>query len=522
MTRSFFGAVLLGLAAASQAQPLTVLTRSDLPDAAQFGSVITGGDLSYCPPGQGGQCITGLGLYVGAPGPVGGSGLGAVIVYYDDFYNFRSVRLLNPAPAPGDRFGAALAAEDDRIAVGAPGSRRVTMFDLSPILHDDGAVIPTVELADPTPTTGGAFGASLAAGANFTAVTEAGGAGEVHLYDAFCRSTVDPPAHVYSFIPGTSTDRDFGRTVSINRISNTWSVSLVLISATAQSGDGVLYVYRVTRNRPASSCPLLPLTVTLQARLEGPAGFGQSVALNRAGVLKILVGVSTAPTRVQSYQTAGGTWAMTGSVETPATTEHPVVMLLESSSGRVSAYVAGPTGTSAEVIHQYFLNGPNGPYRTVNYAPPPSTSGSFGTSLFSLYLESGTTTGGGGSVREVVAVGAPSQGSGAVYVYRYEPNGPLVVGTAEAPAVDLVTVGMPFPNPSPGPVLVPVGADRARSVRVTISDLVGREVASSVHEVPEGRSEVLLDLSGMPSGTYVARLGWESGAHSLVLTVVAR
>ncbi|HIG73891.1 MAG TPA: T9SS type A sorting domain-containing protein [Bacteroidetes bacterium] len=78
-----------------------------------------------------------------------------------------------------------------------------------------------------------------------------------------------------------------------------------------------------------------------------------------------------------------------------------------------------------------------------------------------------------------------------------------------------------FPNPAAGSATVAVSLERAQDVRVTLLDVLGREVAV-VREgaLAAGTTELALPTADLPSGTYLVRLAGEAGARTQTIQVV--
>ncbi|HYE95514.1 MAG TPA: T9SS type A sorting domain-containing protein, partial [Rubricoccaceae bacterium] len=68
-------------------------------------------------------------------------------------------------------------------------------------------------------------------------------------------------------------------------------------------------------------------------------------------------------------------------------------------------------------------------------------------------------------------------------------------------------LGAPYPNPASGAVTVPYDVAEAGAVRLSVYDLLGREVARLVDgEADAGRYEAVLEAGGLASGVYVVHL----------------
>lgn len=82
-----------------------------------------------------------------------------------------------------------------------------------------------------------------------------------------------------------------------------------------------------------------------------------------------------------------------------------------------------------------------------------------------------------------------------------------VNGVADMPAAEDIYIGSPYPNPVTATAVVPFVLAAAGHVRLTVHDLLGREVARIVDETREaGRQQVMLDARAMRPGAYLLRL----------------
>jgi len=94
--------------------------------------------------------------------------------------------------------------------------------------------------------------------------------------------------------------------------------------------------------------------------------------------------------------------------------------------------------------------------------------------------------------------------------------------TADEGGAEAIAFGLeaPRPNPARGVVRLAYGIDAAGPVRLTVYDVLGREVTVAADEPQAaGRHEVTLDVASLPAGVYVVRLtaGGRSTARSLTV-----
>lgn len=93
----------------------------------------------------------------------------------------------------------------------------------------------------------------------------------------------------------------------------------------------------------------------------------------------------------------------------------------------------------------------------------------------------------------------------------YRTVAPVPVATEGGPdgptSAEALTLGAPYPNPSAGGVTVPLALARTAAVRVTVIDMLGREVAV-LHDgsLAAGRHPFTLDGSDLLAGLYVVRV----------------
>ncbi len=99
----------------------------------------------------------------------------------------------------------------------------------------------------------------------------------------------------------------------------------------------------------------------------------------------------------------------------------------------------------------------------------------------------------------------------------------FAVSAEDGPALGKqdVELGVPYPNPSDGTVVLPLVLDAPAEVRVSVYDVLGRRVVELADEqLAAGRHALALDTAGLPSGVYVVRATSDGFAASRHLTVV--
>ncbi|MEM9301722.1 MAG: hypothetical protein AAGE01_06405 [Pseudomonadota bacterium] len=116
--------------------------------------------------------IDGSVIAVGAPGDAEGEAQGSGAVYLFDFEGSLADKAKMPTPVAGAALGTALAADGGRLAVGAPGSAIASAFAGSVELYDiiSGNLAPLGTASSDGASSGDAFGASIAIEGNRMAV----------------------------------------------------------------------------------------------------------------------------------------------------------------------------------------------------------------------------------------------------------------------------------------------------------------------------------------------------------------
>ncbi|MEL6770558.1 MAG: T9SS type A sorting domain-containing protein [Bacteroidota bacterium] len=101
---------------------------------------------------------------------------------------------------------------------------------------------------------------------------------------------------------------------------------------------------------------------------------------------------------------------------------------------------------------------------------------------------------------------------------------PVVVSAEEPPLgkpSEAAFLGTPYPNPSAHTMTVPLVLREAAEVRVTVVDLLGREVAVLAEGIrAAGTHTLTVETAGWPSGVYVARLEANGQVATASLVVV--
>ena len=97
----------------------------------------------------------------------------------------------------------------------------------------------------------------------------------------------------------------------------------------------------------------------------------------------------------------------------------------------------------------------------------------------------------------------------------------LVVADESGPRAVTDALTVPAPNPTRGATALTLSLDVAESVRVTVTDVLGRTVAT-IHDgaIAAGQTALSLDASGLAPGVYVVRAEGETFAQARSLTVV--
>jgi len=96
-----------------------------------------------------------------------------------------------------------------------------------------------------------------------------------------------------------------------------------------------------------------------------------------------------------------------------------------------------------------------------------------------------------------------------------------MTATGDDAGVQRETLGQGFPNPAAETATVPFSLGRPQRIRLSIVDVVGREVFVAADAIfAAGDHSITLDLRRLPSGLYVYRLVTENEVASRLLTVM--
>ena len=79
-----------------------------------------------------------------------------------------------------------------------------------------------------------------------------------------------------------------------------------------------------------------------------------------------------------------------------------------------------------------------------------------------------------------------------------------------------------YPNPARGQATVRFAVPNQQPVRITLYDMLGRRVQTVVDTDAEGRTEQVLDVSDLASGTYFLRMQTEAGPVDTQRVTVVR
>ena len=115
-------------------------------------------------------------------------------------------------------------------------------------------------------------------------------------------------------------------------------------------------------------------------------------------------------------------------------------------------------------------------------------------------------------------------------VLTYQPMGPATIRAEFATetrldrgpeTVERLQLLMPYPNPFNPVTVIRWTLDAGRQTRVTVHDLLGREVAVLVDGfLPSGTHQTRFDATGLPSGNYIVRLSADGETHSRRVTLL--
>lgn len=475
--------VLLGLslallAATASGQAPLILSPADLSPGARFGASLS---ISGCghPPDP-------VVLAVGAPhGRYGepAQAAGEAYVYLGPGQQ-EAQRLQSPDPSPGDLFGYSTYAncgEFRGYLVGAPG--------IGAAYHFHNPSFTVTELDGSAAGAGAGFGyATTALGAYLTVGAPfAAGGGMVLVFPEYDGASAPPSASPrLTLSPTHYGDGRFGAALAAGEANTGYVI------AVGAPGDGTqpgaVYIYRTTGDGGLGD----------GIRLEGPPLFGTQVALpSSVGPRPLAV---TVPEQgggeggVYLFAESQGAWVPTDTLH--AGLEEPLNFGRALWQGYPGLMLVGsprdPQESPQPLLAARYHTDPN----TTGWVDVavPERSGEFGWAV-------GATPFG-----QTWAIGDPSAGG----------VGAVAVGTADLfPAPPPVSaepgaeprrlrISSIAPNPARSTAEVALELGAAGPVRVSVIDLLGREMTTAFRgALPQGKHSLSVDVSAFPPGTYV-------------------
>ncbi len=478
--RSALAAVLL-LIPAAHAQEMLRLAPEGLSEGAMFGYSLSAGDFGFVFP----FILAHEAVVVGAPhGELGdSSGIGAAYLYHNetnaDFTE--PVTLPNPAPEAGDLFGFATKLRSGGlIIVGAPGAGRAYTFGAWERV--DGAWAPQA-VSTFEGAAGGDFGAAVGLGFG-TALVGAPAeeeAGAVYVY-----KTCGGSGLLQTLYPSVATDRAFGRSLDVDN-------STLAIGAVAEDGSGVVYLYR----QADGHCAVSPPPFAEETRLAGGSGFGDTVRPYTAGQNVYITEPGTGSVYRYDRSLSSG-WGLGEEIPPPPNAPAPFGSAL--SDGTCPCLVGAPSAQGDSGV-LYVYNRQDADLPPAIYSPP-EPSPSFGYDV---------------SLVDVAFVGAPlDRGTGALYMTPVS----VPVSAEPSPPVPSLVWDL-YPNPFRSHATLSYTLPEAGPVRVTVYDVLGREVAV-LHDgaTPAGEAEVTLAAAELPAGVYLVRFEAGRRVETQRVTVV--
>ena len=445
----------------------------------------------------------------------------------------------SPNPEPGGDFGltvAGLGGSQPDVLVGAlnegvgaaQGAGRAYVFR-------DGALLFT--LTEPSPQRGGTFGIGVADAGDVNgdglhdylvgAPTE-GDPGAAYVFDGATGTllrTLVPPAPLPSFGFAVASVGDLDGDGAPEHLVGAPLAEGVGGEASGQAllFDGATGTYQATLESPTSEpsgffgFPIVGLGtfdgdpyLAVGATRENPGG----VAAGRVHVYRGSgAGFTPHATLVSPNAEMGGLFgvslsALSGPGAGSLSGGSPSALLVGASHEEVNGVAGGGR------VYLYRLDGT----LAATFEPQaPELFGNFGRGLAGL----GDLDGDGSSE---LAIGAPYEspggveGSGRVSVWTLVgvvPNEPGVEGPAT------LALHAPAPNPTHGPVRLAFDLPEASDVRLSVYDVLGREVAALVDgPMAVGVHALTLDPSRLPPGVYVVHIRARHAMGSRRLTVV--
>ena len=205
---------------------------------------------------------------------------------------------------------------------------------------------------------------------------------------------------------------------------------------------------------------------------------------------------------------SAGNWTRVFEVSDPQDAEYVTDIVVDSRAVTHNCYVVGDLlyiGHYTEGLQVFDVSDPRAPVRAAYYDTfQPPTYGFDGVWSVFPYFASGK-----------ILVSDRNSG---LYVVRLGDRGTASEPAAVEPGLSLALA----PNPTRGASAVRVRLAGPAHVRVSVHDLLGRQVALA-HDAPlaAGESEVPIDAATLGAGTYLVRVdGGPAGVRSAPLTVV--
>ena len=297
-------------------------------------------------------------LFVGrtgsAPGfPLPPSRAGTVHVFQQTPSGFEEVAVVEADDGEiGNGFGAAVAAEGDWLAVGAPTPEggAVYLFERS-----GSDWVQRARISEP----GTNFGQAVAIedGWLFVGGAESGDRGTVFTYE-FAGSGWQAAAEI---TPSDATDTRFGRALSVHS-------GMILVGAPGpggsisgagmqgQPGPGAAYLF--TRDGSGWN-EVARLAVNAEDPAEGSLGLGAKVHLGDGWLLASAPITGNAVGAVYEFREQGGSWSMTDRFA-PATAQGPALMGIDFAVAGEDVLVGAPFSGQAKGVVHVFRRGTDG------------------------------------------------------------------------------------------------------------------------------------------------------------------